>query len=488
MESEAPSVNTRHLIGGTWEEGKGDAPFAVYDPATGQPIAQFRDASLDQGDAAVAAARAAFPAWSALSINRRAELLLKVRMLIDENVDELARLLSLDNGKTLNEAYGEVTRASEAIAGAAGAPIAYHSPSGNIAPGLDARRVRIPLGVCVAITPFNFPVMNPSMFAAWVIVCGNTLVLKPSEQTPLVTNYLIELFRRAGVPDGVINIVHGGVALGERLVSHPDVKAVTCITSTPVARAIYVNGASHGKRVQANGGGKNPYIVLADADIDRAVDGIADGAFGMAGQRCLAASRCIVVDAVYDEFVDKLVAKAKTYVVGSGRDSNATMGPLVSAASKARVESAIERAIASGATILLDGRKHDVRGGEETAGGYFVGPTIVTDLNHKDPVDCQETFGPFLVVHRVASFEAAIEIANDTEFGNAAAIYTSNGSSARAFENAVNAGNIGINTFPAPPMNFQMGGLGASFFGDIHALGDGYFQFFTDHKVVVSRW
>lgn len=488
MESKASTVIARHLIGANWEDGKGSVPITVFDPSTGKPIVNFTDASLDQGDAAVAAARAAFPAWSATSIYRRAELLLKVRILIDENVHELARLLSLDNGKTLNEAYGEVTRASEAIAGAAGAPIAYHSQCGNVAPGLDARRVRIPLGVCVAITPFNFPVMNPAMFAAWVIVCGNTLVLKPSEQTPLVTNYLIDLFRRAGVPDGVINVVHGGVALGERLVAHPQVKAITCITSTPVARAIYVNGATHGKRVQANGGGKNPYVVLADADVNRAVDGIADGAFGMAGQRCLAASRCIVVDAIYDDFVSKLVERAKSYALGSGRDTQATMGPLISVASKARVEQAIERAAASGATILLDGRQHAVRGGEATAKGYFVGPTIVTNLSHKDPVDCQETFGPFLVIHRVASLEAAIEIANDTDFGNAAAIYTSNGPSASAFERAVNAGNIGINTFPAPPMNFQMGGLGSSFFGDVHALGDGYLQFFTDHKVVVSRW
>nr|WP_087576206.1 CoA-acylating methylmalonate-semialdehyde dehydrogenase [Sphingomonas sp. CDS-1] len=479
---------TQHLIGAEWQDGQGPNAIAVFDPATGRQIAEMKEASLAQGDAAVAAAAAAFPAWSALSISRRAEIILKMRALVDANIEELATLLSLDNGKTMAEARGEIGRAAEAISGAAGAPITYHSQSGNVAPNLDARRVRIPLGVCVAVTPFNFPVMNPSMFAAWAIVCGNTLVLKPSEQTPLITNRLFELFREAGVPDGVLNIVHGGVELGERLVSHPDVKAVSCITSTPVARAIYANGTAHGKRVQANGGGKNPYVVLADADLDRAAEGIADAAFGMAGQRCLAASRCIVVGEVHDLFLEKLIAKSQSYVLGSGRNPDATMGPLVSAGAKARIENAIVRAAESGATIALDGRKHEVQGGEETAGGYFVGPTIITGLSHKNPVDCQEVFAPFLVVHRVASFDEAVAISNDTEFGNAAAIYTSNGSSARAFEIAVNAGNIGVNTFPAPPMNFQMGGMGTSFFGDVHVLGDGYLLFYTDHKVVVSRW
>lgn len=479
---------TQHLIGGQWQAGEGQGTITVYDPATGQPVAQMNEASLDQADTAVAAAAAAFPAWSALSITRRAEIVLQMKALVERNIDELANLLSQDNGKTLAEARAEIGRAAEAIAGAAGAPGIYHSQCGNIAPNLDARRVRVPVGVCVAITPFNFPVMNPSMFAAWSIVCGNTLVLKPSEQTPMITNMLFELFRQAGVPDGVLNIVHGGVALGERLVSHPLVAAVSCITSSPVAKAVYANGTAHGKRVQANGGGKNPFVVLPDADLDKAAEGIADAAFGMSGQRCLAASRCIVVGDVYDRFLEKLVAKSREYVLGGGRHPGVTMGPVVSAASKARVLSAIENAVRSGATLALDGREHPVVGGGDSSEGYFVGPTIVTGLSPKDPVDCQEVFGPFLVVHRVASFDEAIAIANDTDFGNAAAVYTTNGSSARAFETACKAGNIGVNTFPAPPMNFQMGGSGTSFYGDIHVLGDGYMLFYTDHKVVVSRW
>jgi malonate-semialdehyde dehydrogenase (acetylating)/methylmalonate-semialdehyde dehydrogenase len=483
----SPSA-TQHLIGGSWTEGASERVITVYDPATGKSVATLREVSLEQGDQAIAAAAAAFPEWSATSLARRAEIVMNMKALVDANVDRLALALSLDNGKTLAEAKGEIVRAGEAIAGAAGSPLIFHSQSGNVAGNLDARRVRVPVGVCVAITPFNFPVMNPSMFAAWAIVCGNTLVLKPSEQTPIVTNLLFDLFRQAGVPDGVLNIIHGGVELGERIVSHPKVAAVTCITSTPVARAIYANGTAHGKRVQANGGGKNPYVVLPDADLDRAAEGIADAAFGMAGQRCLAASRCIVVGDVYDAFIEKLLSRARQYVLGGGQNPAATMGPLVSAASKARVETAIDDAVRAGAEVLLDGRDFEILDKDVAADGYFVGPTVIAGLSSKDPVDCREVFGPFLVVHRASTFEDAIALANDTDFGNAAAIYTTSGSNARAFEQASNAGNIGVNTFPAPPMNFQMGGAGTSFFGDVHALGDGYLLFFTDHKLVVSRW
>lgn len=483
----APYAN-RHLINGTWREGEGTFDMPVYEPATGRLLTTVKAASLAQVDEAVEAASVAFEAWSALSINRRAEMLLKVRTLLDARADELAHVLSMDNGKTLAEARGEIGRAAEAIAGAIGAPTSYYSQSGNVAPGLDARRVRYPLGVCVAVTPFNFPVMNPSMFSAWALVCGNTLVLKPSEQTPIATNTLVEIFREAGIPDGVLSVVHGGADVGERLVAHPKTVAVTCITSSPVAKAIYLAGSAAGKRVQANGGGKNPYVVMPDCDLDRTVDGIADGAFGMSGQRCLAASRCIVVGDVYDAFVARLVERAKAFVLGPSQDPKVTMGPVVSAASKARVVKAIETAKANGGTILLDGREHANRVASASDEGYLIGPSIVTGLSPKDPVDRQEVFGPFLVIHRVATFDEAIRLANDTEFGNAGAIYTESGRHAARFERECRAGNIGVNTFPAPPMNFQMGGMGTSFYGDVHTLGDGYMLFFTDHKVVVSRW
>jgi malonate-semialdehyde dehydrogenase (acetylating)/methylmalonate-semialdehyde dehydrogenase len=479
---------SQHLIGGQWQDGAGKGEITVYDPASGQAINQMNEASTDQVNAAVEAAAAALPAWSALSANRRVEFLLKAKRIIEDKVDELAHVLSVDNGKTLAEARGEITRAVEAIANAASYPMISHSESGNIAQGFDARRVRIPVGVCVAISPFNFAMMNPSMFIAWATVCGNTIVLKPSEQTPMATNLLVSMFKLAGFPDGVINVVHGRAEVGKTLVSHPKVAAISCIVSTPVARSIYQTGTAQGKRVQANGGGKNPYIVLADADIERAVDGIADGAFGMAGQRCLAASRCIVQADVYDEFLEKLVAKAKTYVLGNGRDPEVNLGPVVSAGSKARILAAIEGAAAAGGKIVLDGRQHPVHGDAKRDEGYFVGPTIVENLSHKHHVDCQETFGPFLVVHKAASLDEAITIANDTEFGNAAAIYTSSGKNAQIFELLSTAGNIGVNTFPAPPMSFTMGGLGTSFFGDIHVSGEGAMHFYTDHKLVVTRW
>lgn len=479
---------THHLIAGQWTPGEGTQAFPVHEPATGAQIATLTAASLGQVDAAVAAADAAFAGWAALSITRRAEIMLRARILLESRAEEMAVALSRDNGKTLAEARGEVQRGAEAISGAAGAPGMYYSQSGNVAPGLDARRVRYPLGVCVAITPFNFPVMNPSMFIAWVLVCGNTLVLKPSEQTCTITNMLAEIFRAAGVPDGVLNVVHGGPEVGEGLVSHPRTVAISCITSSPVAQAIYATGTSHGKRVQANGGGKNPYVVLPDADLDKAVEGIADAAFGMAGQRCLAASRCIVVGDIYKDFVQRLVARSAAYVLGDGLHPDTTMGPVVSGAGKARVLRTIAAAEAQGATILLDGRRHAKTSGPIPAESFLIGPTIVTGISPADPIDRQEVFGPFLVIHHVADFDAAIALANDTEFGNAAAIYTASGHSAARFERECRAGNIGVNNFPAPPMNFQMGGMGSSFFGDAHVLGDGYLQFFTDHKVVVSRW
>jgi malonate-semialdehyde dehydrogenase (acetylating)/methylmalonate-semialdehyde dehydrogenase len=478
----------KHLIGGEWQDGAGTGVIKVTDPATGEIVSQMNEASSDQVDAAVEAAAAAFPAWSALSINRRSEILLKAKQIIEEKIDELAHVLSVDNGKTLAEARGEIGRAAEVIANAASAPMIFHSESGNVAGNLDARRVRIPLGVVAAISPFNFPMMNPSQFASWALVCGNTLVLKPSEQTPMASNLIISMFKLAGVPDGVINIVHGFAEVGKALCSHPKVAAISCITSTPVARAIYTTGTANGKRVQANGGGKNPYVVLADADLGKAVDGIADAAFGMGGQRCLAASRCIVHADIYDAFLEALIAKAKTYVLGNGRDPAVNLGPLVSAASKTRVLKAIDDAVAAGGKLVLDGRVHPINGDAKRDEGNYVGPSIVTELSYKHPVDCQETFGPFLVIHKVSSFEEAVEISNHTEFGNAAAIYTQSGKFARDFEQACRSGNIGVNTFPAPPMNFTMGGMGTSFFGDIHVCGDGPMHFYTDHKMVVSRW
>ncbi|MCG3754049.1 aldehyde dehydrogenase family protein [Amycolatopsis sp. Poz14] len=477
----------RHLIGGQWRAGSGTASRDVFDPATGTRIAEVGFASDSDVDDAVSAAEQAFGPWSALSLNRRVQYVQRMKSLVQRDAEELAHTVSLDQGKTLDEARGEVGRLMEAMDCAAAAPMFFQSASGNIAAGLDARHVRIPVGVCAAVTPANFPVMNPAQFTAWSLVCGNTLVLKVSEQDPLASTHLVRILQEAELPDGVLNLVHGGADTVRRLVTHPSVAAVSCITSTPVAKAIYVAASAEGKRVQANGGAKNPIVVADDADLEAAASGIVASAYGMAGQRCLAGTRIVALDSVYTALVDRVVELASELVVGGGRDPKTTMGPVVSAGSKQRIEEYVTSAVGGGARAVLDGRGV-VPVGEATSDGYFVGPTVLVDVEPGSSADCTEVFGPVLNVHRADSLDSAIRMANDTEFGNAATIYTRSGSTARAFEEGSTAGNVGVNAFPAPPMNMTMGGLGTSFFGDTHICGDGPLHFYTDHKLVVSRW
>jgi malonate-semialdehyde dehydrogenase (acetylating)/methylmalonate-semialdehyde dehydrogenase len=475
------------LINGEWRDGSGEE-IAVFDPATGRQIGAVNAATDAEVDEAVAAAAGAFEAWSELSIQRRVQYLHTMRRNIEDNKEQLARAITLDQGKTLEEARGEVLRATEFIETAIAAPMLYHSSSANVAGTIDARHVREPLGVCVAVTPFNFPVMNPSQFSAWALVTGNTLILKGSEQDPIATTSVVRLLQAAGLPAGVLNLVHGRADVAQRLIDHPEVVAVSCITSSPVAKAIYERGVLQGKRVQANGGAKNPIVVAQDADLDLAADGIVASAFGMAGQRCLAGTRIIVVGDIHDALVEKVALVADKLVLGSGFDAGTSLGPVVSAASKQRLEQAITRAVEDGATAVRDGRGVTPEGESATAEGYFVGPTILTGLPLNHPADAAETFGPVIVVHRVESTEAAVEAANATDFGNAATVYTRSGAVARQFEKAIRSGNIGINTFPAPPANFAMGGLGTSFYGDIHICGDAPMRFYTEEKLVVSRW
>ncbi|MBS1886555.1 MAG: CoA-acylating methylmalonate-semialdehyde dehydrogenase [Actinobacteria bacterium] len=481
------ATQPRHLIAGEWAEGGGE-PIEVFDPATGTKTAELRAATPAQVDEAVAAAAAAFPAWSALSLSRRVGHVQRMKAAVEANAEELAELIVLDQGKTLAEAKGEIQRAVEFIDSALAAPMLFHSDNGNIAAGLDVKRIREPLGVCAAVTPFNFPVMNPSQFSAWALVCGNTLVVKASEQDPIASTRLFELFRESGLPSGVLSLVHGKVETVQRLITHPDVAAVSCITSSPTAKAIYEAASGAGKRVQANGGAKNPIVVMPDADLDVAADGVVTSCFGMAGQRCLAASRLVTVGDVHDELLAKVVERAEAIVVGGGGEEGTTMGPVVSAASKARVEDTIAKAVEKGAEVILDGRGVSSAGGDAHADGYFIGPSILTGLSTADELERQETFGPLLVVHRAGDLDEAIGICNDTEFGNAAAVFTASGSTAREFEHRCRAGNVGINAFPAPPANVTMGGYGTSFYGDLHICGAAPLEFYTDNKMVVSRW
>ncbi|WP_425839932.1 CoA-acylating methylmalonate-semialdehyde dehydrogenase [Streptomyces fractus] len=478
----------QHLINGIWQTGAGTDRIAVFDPSRGEQVAEVTAATPDEVDAAVAAAAAAFEGWSEMSLQRRVQFLYKMRQLLVDNAESLARTITLDQGKTLDEARGEVLRAGEFIETAIAAPMLYHSKAGNIASGIDAQHVREPLGVCVAITPFNFPVMNPSQFTAWALVTGNTIVVKPSEQDPLASTAVIRLLQEAGLPDGVLNLVHGRADVAQRLIDHPDVAAVSCITSSPVAKAVYERASALGKRVQANGGAKNPIVVAADADLDLAAEGIVTSAYGMAGQRCLAGTRIIAVDTAYEQIVEKVAALSDKLVVGGGADAGSSLGPVVSAAARQRLEDLVERAVAAGATAVRDGRGVVPQGTSAGAKGYFFGPTIITGLSHTEQADREETFGPVIVIHRAASVEEAVDIASDTEFGNAATIYTRSGSTARAFARRVRSGNVGINSFPAPPANFPMGGLGTSFYGETHICGDAPLRFYTEEKLIVSRW
>ncbi|WP_459983028.1 aldehyde dehydrogenase family protein [Nocardioides sp. AN3] len=475
------------LINGEWRDGTGES-IAVFDPATGRQISTVNAATVSEADDAVGAAAAAFEGWSSLSIQRRVQCLHRMRRNIEDHKEELARTITLDQGKTLEEARGEVLRATEFIETAIAAPMLYHSSSGNVAGPIDARHVREPLGVCVAITPLNFPVMNPSQFTAWALVTGNTLVLKGSEQDPIATTSVVRLLQDSGLPDGVLNLVHGRADVAQRLIDHPAVAAISCITSSPVAKAIYERGVLQGKRVQANGGAKNSIVVCADADIDLAAEGIVTSAFGMAGQRCLAGTRIIAVGDVHDELVEKVALRVDKLALGSGFDGGTSMGPVVSLASKQRLVEAITRAVADGASAVRDGREVVLQGDSATSDGYFVGPTILTGLPLNHSIDAAETFGPIILIHRVESVEAALAAANATEFGNAATVFTRSGSTARVFERGFRSGNIGVNTFPAPPANFTMGGLGTSFYGDIHVCGDAPLRFYTEEKLVVSRW
>lgn len=481
-------VQPQHLINGEFVTGSGSNVIDVFDPATGEKVSEVVSATPEEVDAAVEAAAAAFPAWSELSIARRVQFVYRMRENLANNSEDLAHTISLDQGKTLDEARGEVLRATEFIETALAAPMLAYSKSGVVAGPLEARNVREPLGVCVAVTPLNFPVMNPSMFVSWALVTGNTLVLKPSENDPMATTALFKLFNVAGLPAGVLNLVHGDAEVSKRLIDHEKVVAVSCITSTPVAKAIYERSTALGKRVQANGGAKNPIVVAADADLDLAAEGIISSTFGMAGQRCLAGTRIVVLDEVFDELVEKVAKLSDDLVVGAGRDAGTTMGPVVNAGARDRLFKAIESAEAAGATIVRDGRKVQPVGETATEGGYYVGPTIVTGLPSSHESDCRELFGPMAVIHRVDSLDAAIDLANDTEFGNASSIFTRSGSTARQFERRSRAGNVGINTFPGPPANFVMGGLGDSFFGQSHVTGDDPLRFYTEERLILTRW
>jgi malonate-semialdehyde dehydrogenase (acetylating)/methylmalonate-semialdehyde dehydrogenase len=476
----------RNWIGGRWVDAAAEREDTVVNPATGEVLARVPLSTAEDVNRAVAAAREAFADWRKVPVPRRARILFKYQQLLVDHWEELARLVTEENGKNYTEAYGEVQRGIECVEFAAGAPtLLMGSVLPDIATGLESGMYRYPLGVVGGITPFNFPMMVPCWMFPLAIVCGNTFVLKPSERTPLLACKLAELFAEAGLPDGVLNVVHGAHDVVNGLLSHPDVSAISFVGSQPVAEYVYKTAASYGKRVQALGGAKNHSIVLPDADLDLAVKEITNAAFGSAGERCMACSVVVAVGDVADKLVEKLVQRAKSLSVGDGRDASHFLGPVIRQSHKERTIGYIEQGVKEGAQLKLDGRAHPATQGE----GYFLGPTIFDHAAPGMKIWTDEIFAPVLQIVRAASLDEAIDIANRSEFANGACIYTTSAKAIREFRERIDAGMLGVNVgVPAPMAFFPFSGYKKSFYGDLHANGRDGVEFYTRKKMVVARY
>jgi malonate-semialdehyde dehydrogenase (acetylating) / methylmalonate-semialdehyde dehydrogenase len=458
----------------------------VSDPATGEVIAEVGFASVEDVDSAVAVAKAAFAEWRATPLSRRAEVMFRLRSLIVENRQRLAEIISRENGKTIADALGEVARGLENVEFACGIPnLLKGGYSEQASRGVDVYQIRQPLGVVAGITPFNFPAMVPLWMLSNAIACGNTFVLKPSEKVPSASIFIAKLAKEAGIPDGVLNLIHGDKVAVNRLLDHPDIKAISFVGSTPVARYIYETATRNGKRVQALGGAKNHMLVLPDADIEMAADAAVSAGYGAAGERCMAISVVLAVGDVADPLIDAIRLRVAKIKVGPGSEPTNEMGPLISREHRDRVASYLDAAIADGATLPIDGRLDPAIKGE----GYFLGPSLID--NAKPGMRCydHEIFGPVLSVVRVSSYSEALKLINDNPFGNGTAIFTQNGGAARQFQFDVEIGMVGINVpIPVPVSYYSFGGWKSSLFGDLHMYGPEGVQFYTRSKVVTSRW
>jgi malonate-semialdehyde dehydrogenase (acetylating)/methylmalonate-semialdehyde dehydrogenase len=476
----------KNFIGGQWVESTSCKTEFVPNPATGEILAYVPLSSREDLDLAVAVAKEAFKTWSKTPVPRRARILFKYQQLLVEHWEELARLVTLENGKSYGEAYGEVQRGIECVEFAAGIPsLMMGKQLPDIATGMESGMYRYPIGVVGGITPFNFPMMVPCWMFPLAIACGNTFVLKPSERTPLLANRLTELFKEAGLPDGVLNIVHGAHDVVNGLLEHRDVKVISFVGSQPVGEYVYKTAAAHGKRVQALTGAKNHSIVMPDADLDHAVQQIINAAFGSAGERCMAASVVVTVGEVAEPFIEKLVQAANEIKIGNGLEEGVFLGPVIRDAHKERTVKYIETGENEGALLIRDGRK-DAAAGEK---GYFVGPTIFDHVTADMTIWKEEIFAPVLSIVRVNTLDEAIELANQSEFANGACIYTKDGSNVRQFRENIDAGMLGVNVgVPAPMAFFPFSGWKNSFYGDLHANGTDGVEFYTRKKMVTARW
>ncbi len=474
----------KFFVNGSWEERGGSSLHPITNPATGDVIAQVPYATAEDVDRTARAAHAAFLEWRDVPVVDRVQVLYRYKTLLDRHADEIARILSTENGKTLEDARGSVRRAIQMVEVACGMPSLMMGQSlDNVSKGIDCQTIRQPIGVCAGISPFNFPAMVPMWMIPFAIACGNSFILKPSEKVPLTPTRTAELLEEAGVPAGVFNLVHGDKVAVDALLKHPLVKAISFVGSSPVAKYVYETAAAQGKRVQALGGAKNHLVVMPDANLDKSVEAIMSSAFGAAGERCLAGSVLVAVGEVAEPLLDLLVKKTRELRVGDGVQPETEMGPLVTADHRQRVIGYIEKGVAEGAKLLV-GQADSL-----PAAGFFVGPTIFDNVRPDMTIACEEIFGPVLSVIRVKSLDDAIALVNSSRFGNTTSIFTSNGKSAREYAERIEVGMVGVNVGVAAPMAFfPFCGWKDSFFGDLHAHGRDAISFYTEQKVIMTRW
>ena len=476
-----------HHIGGRAVAGASGRQQAVYNPSTGRVARQVALASVDEVAAAVAAAKAAFPAWADTPPIRRARVLNNFLQLLNQHRDTLAAMISAEHGKVFTDAQGEVTRGIDIVEFACGAPqLLKGDYTEQVSTAIDNWTMRQPLGVVAGVTPFNFPCMVPLWMFPIALAAGNSFILKPSERDPSPSLFMAELLKQAGLPDGVFNVVQGDKVAVDALLTHPDVKALSFVGSTPIAQYIYETGAHHGKRVQALGGAKNHMVVMPDADIEQAVDALIGAAYGSAGERCMAISVAVLVGDIADKIVPRLAERAKTLKVTNPMDLSAEMGPIVTQQAKERIESYIGVGIEEGATLVVDGRGLKVSGLE---GGFFTGGTLFDNVKPTMRIYKEEIFGPVLSCVRAKDFAEAVQLVNDHEYGNGVACFTSDGGIAREFARRVQVGMVGINVpIPVPMAWHGFGGWKRSLFGDMNAYGEEGIRFYTKQKSVMQRW
>jgi malonate-semialdehyde dehydrogenase (acetylating)/methylmalonate-semialdehyde dehydrogenase len=485
VEEKVETRTIKNYVGGGWVDVEAGERLDVTNPATGETLAQVPLSGAGDVDAAVRAARKAFPGWRATPPLERARACFELKYRLEERRDDLAALVTRDNGKAIKDATGEIRRGIECVEVATGIPSLMQGANlEDVSRGIDSDMIRQPIGVFAGITPFNFPFMVPLWFLPFAIACGNSFILKPSEQDPLTMELTFELLDGMDLPPGVVNLVNGGKDAVNAVLEHPGIDGVSFVGSTQVAHYIYETAARHGKRVQALGGAKNHVIVMPDAELESAVDGVLSSAFHAAGQRCLANSVCVAVGEAYEPLTERLAEKGGSMVVGDGADEATEVGPLVSCQARDRVRGWIDRGVEEGATLVVDGRDPDA-----DPGGAFVGPTILDDVTADMPIAQEEVFGPVLTLIHVDTLDDAIGVINRSRFGNGTSIFTENGAAVRRFRHEVQAGMIGVNIGVAAPVAFfPFSGWKDSFLGDLHAHGTDAVDFFTRKKTVTTRY